>query len=57
MLLILGVAVYFGVDAYEYGTYLGSAPLWVYALVYAVAYLVSSFIIFIAKKKLANKEK
>lgn len=60
VLLILGFAVHFGVDAYKYDTYLDSAPLWVYALVHAVTYLVPSLIIFIValivKKKLANKE-
>ena len=37
-LLVVGFAVDFGVDAYKYSTggYLGSAPLYVYALVDAV---------------------
>lgn len=58
--LVLGFAIHFGVDAYKYNTYLGSAPLYVYALVHAVVYLVPSLIVFIValavKKKFTNKE-
>ena len=43
-LLVVGFAIAFGVDAYKYNTggYLGSAPLYVYALVDAVEYLLPS---------------
>ena len=60
-LLVVGFAVAFGVDAYKYNTsgYLGSAPLYAYALVDAVEYLLPSLAFFIAglicKKKFANK--
>ena len=61
-LLIVGFAIAFGVDAYKYNTggYLGSAPLYAYALVDAVEYLLPSLAFFIAaifcKKKFAKKE-
>ena len=60
-LLVVGFAVAFGVDAYKYnnGGYLGSAPLYAYALVDAVEYLIPSGIVFVAalicKKKFAKK--
>ena len=60
-LLVVGFAIAFGVDAYKYNTggYLGSAPLYAYALVDAVEYLLPSIIIFVAaiicKKKFAKK--
>ena len=40
-LLVVGFAIAFGVDAYKYNTggYLGSAPLYVYALVEQFNYL------------------
>ncbi len=61
-LLVVGFAVAFGVDAYKYhtGGYLGSAPLYVYALVDALEYLLPSVAVFIAailcKRKFAKKE-
>ena len=61
-LLVVGFAIAFGVDAYKYNTggYLGSAPLYAYALVDAVEYLLPSLAFFIAglicKKKYAKKE-
>ena len=61
-LLVVGFAIAFGVDAYKYNTdgYLGSAPLYVYALVDAVEYLLPSLAFFIAglicKKKFSKKE-
>ena len=61
-LLVVGFAIAFGVDAYKYNTdgYLGSAPLYVYALVDAVEYLLPSLAFFIAaiicKKKFVKKE-
>ena len=60
-LLVVGFAIAFGVDVYKYNTggYLGSAPLYAYALVDAVEYLLPSIIIFvvalICKKKFAKK--
>ena len=60
-LLVVGFAIAFGVDAYKYniGGYLGSAPLYVYALVGAVEYLLPSLAFFIAglicKKKFSSK--
>ena len=60
-LLVVGFAIAFGVDAYKYNTggYLGSAPLYAYALVDAVEYLLPSIIIFVAalicKKKFSKK--
>ena len=61
-LLVVGFDVAFGVDTYKYNTggYLGSAPLYVYALVDAVEYLPPSLAFFIAglicKKKFTKKE-
>ena len=61
-LLDVGFAISFGVDAYKYNTggYLGSAPLYAYALVDAVEYLLPSLAFFIAaticKKKFVKKE-
>lgn len=60
-LLVVGFAIAFGVDTYKYntGVYLGSAPLYAYALVDAVEYLLPSLAFFIAglicKKKFAKK--
>ena len=61
-LLVVGFAIAFCVDAYKYNTgdYLGSAPLYVYALVDAVEYLLPSLAFFtsaiICKKKFVEKE-
>ena len=61
VLLVVGFAIAFGVDAYKYNTggYLGSAPLYAYALVDAAEYLLPSLAFFIAaiicKKKFAKK--
>jgi len=60
-LLVVGFAIAFGVDAYKYSTgdYLGSAPLYAYALVDAVEYLLPSLAFFVAglicKKKFSSK--
>ena len=60
-LLVVGFAIAFGVDAYKYNTggYLGSAPLYAYALVRAVEFIFPSVIVFVAalicKKKFAKK--
>ena len=59
-LLVVGFAIAFCVDAYKYNTggYLGSAPLYVYALVDAVEYLLPSLVFFVAglicKKKFSK---
>ena len=61
-LLVVGFAIAFGVDAYKYNTggYLGSAPLYAYALVDAVEYLLPSLAFFVAaiicKKKFVKNE-
>ena len=61
VLLVVGFAIAFGVDAYKYNTggYLGSAPLYIYALVDAVEYLLPSLAFFVAglicKKKFSSK--
>ena len=61
VLLVVGFAIAFGVDAYKYNTggYLGSAPLYAYALIDAVEYLLPSLAFFIAglicKKKFSIK--
>ena len=60
-LLVVGFAIAFGVDAYKYNTggYLGSAPLYAYALLDAVEDLLPSLAFFIAglicKKKFSKK--
>lgn len=60
-LLVVGFAIAFGVDAYKYnnGGYVGSAPLYAYALVRAVEFILPSIIVFvvalICKKKFAKK--
>ena len=61
VLLVVGFAIAFGVDAYKYNTggYLGSAPLYAYALVDSVEYLLPSLTFFVAglicKKKFSSK--
>ena len=60
-LLVLGFFISFGVDIYHYNTrVMGSAPLYLYALVRAIEFIVPSIIVFIValivKKKLTNKE-
>ena len=60
-LLVVGFAIAFGVDAYKYNTggCLGSAPLYAYALVDSVEYLLPSLTFFVAglicKKKFSIK--
>ena len=58
-LLVLGFAISFGVDIYHYNTRcMGSAPLYAYALIRAVEFIVPSIIVFVAaiicKKKLSK---
>ena len=61
-LLVLCFAIGFGVDIYKYNNnmYMSSAPLYAYAIVRAVTFIVPSIIVFIValivKKKLTNKE-
>lgn len=60
-LLVVGFAIAFGVDAYKYNTggYVGSAPLYAYALVRAVEFILPSIVVFVAaiicKKKFPKK--
>jgi hypothetical protein len=46
-LLILGFAISFGVDAYNYNIFMGSAPLYAYAIVRAVEFIIPSFVAFV----------
>ena len=58
-LLVLGFAIRFGVDIFKYDSYNGSAPLYAYALVRVIEFIVPSMIVFVAaiicKKKFAKK--
>ncbi|MBR7186704.1 MAG: hypothetical protein IKD43_04395 [Clostridia bacterium] len=58
-LLVLAFVIRFGVDIYKYDVYMGSAPLYAYALLRAVEFVVPSIIIFIIgmilKKKYGGK--
>ena len=60
-LLVVGFAIAFGLDAYKYsnGGYVGSAPLYAYALVRAVEFILPSIIVFVVaiifKKKFSKK--
>ena len=45
-LFLLGFAVRFGMDAYNYNTYMGSAPLYAYALIRAFEFIIPSLIAF-----------
>ena len=60
-LLVVGFAIAFGVDAYKYdnGGYIGSAPLYAYALIRVIEFIIPSVIVFavaiICKKKFAKK--
>jgi len=55
VLLVLGFIVRFGVDIYKYDYYTNSAPLYVYALLRAVVFILPSAIIFIVAIILKNK--
>ena len=46
-LLFLGFGISFGVDAINYNDYMGSAPLYVYAIIRAVEFLVPSIVVFV----------
>ena len=58
-LLIVGFAIRFGVDIFKYDSYKNSAPLYAYALVRTVEFIVPSIIVFVAaiicKKKFQTK--
>lgn len=58
-LLLLGFAIRFGVDVFKYDSYNGSAPLYAYALIAAVEFVLPSVIVFVAavicKKKFAKR--
>ena len=45
--VILGFAISFGVDAYNYNIFMGSAPLYAYAIVRAVEFIIPSFVAFV----------
>ncbi|MBQ8908157.1 MAG: hypothetical protein IJY71_06195 [Clostridia bacterium] len=55
-LLVLGFLIRFGVDVFLYDTYLTSAPLYLFALVRAFAFLLPAALVFLVglllKKKL-----
>ncbi len=59
-LLLLGFAIRFGVDAYRYDISMGSAPLYAYAILRAVQFILPGFLVFLGaiftKKKFGNKE-
>ncbi len=44
-LLMVGFAVSFGIDAYKYNTYMGSAPLYTYAIIRTIEFIVPSIIV------------
>ena len=46
-LLVLGFAISFGLDAYNYNISMGSAPLYAYAIVRAVEFILPGMIVFI----------
>ncbi len=58
--LIFGFGVRFGFDMFKYDGYNGSAPLYVYAIVRTVEFIVPSIILLIVaiffKKKFSYKE-
>ncbi len=45
--LLVGFAVRFGIDIYKYDVYMGSAPLYAYAIIRAVTFILPSIILFI----------
>ena len=47
LLLALSFAVTFGIDAYRYSDYFGSAPLYVYAIIRAVEFVLPGIIAFV----------
>ncbi|MBQ7800360.1 MAG: hypothetical protein IJ370_07685 [Oscillospiraceae bacterium] len=57
ILLVLGFAVSFGIDACNYNDYMGSAPLYVYAIVRAVEFIPLSIIVFIVALIIRKKFK
>ena len=42
---MVGFAVSFGIDAYKYNTYMGSAPLYTYAIIRPIEFIVPSIIV------------
>ena len=54
-LFVLGFVIRFGADAYKYNIYMGSAPLYVHALVRAAEFIVPGIIVFIVARILKNK--
>ena len=57
--LLMGFFISFGVDIYKYDDYKTSAPLYAYALVRVIEFILPSIVVFIAgmimKKKAVNK--
>ena len=54
-LLVLGFAVSFGINAYKYSGYKGSAPLYVYAIINAVEFFLPAIIFFTVASILKRK--
>ena len=55
--LVLGFAIRFGVDAYKYDSYMGSAPLYAYALIRFAEFIVPSMIVFVVAIFVKKKHK
>ena len=55
-LLVLGFSISFGMDVYNYNIYMGSAPLYAYAIVRTAEFIIPSIIIFIIGIIIKNKE-
>ncbi len=59
VLLVLGFVLRFGIDVLKYDSVSTGAPLYVYALVRAIEFVLPSIIVFIVaiicKKRFANK--
>ncbi|MBP3437356.1 MAG: hypothetical protein J6K61_05575 [Clostridia bacterium] len=56
-LLALGFLISFGCDVFLYDTYLTSAPLYLYAIVRAFAYLLPAALVFLVALLLRKKWK
>lgn len=56
-LLVLGFLIRFGVDVFLYDTYLTSAPLYLFALVRAFAFLLPAALVFLVGLLLKKKIK
>ena len=56
-IFVLGFSVSFGFDAYNYNTYIGSTPLYAYAIIRAVEFILPSIIVLIVGIILKRKLK